>query len=131
MENLKKCSILVSIDTRISFKYPYIFYFFVGKRIADYLIESADEESKNIFFNVLEKLYKEDHANILIFITHHTKSPWVLKKINDFLKNLFNKNAPAQLTRPELGFMMDFVSKIPALVMEQRNIQTERENYNR
>ncbi|MCP1773116.1 hypothetical protein J2T38_001964 [Neisseria perflava] len=26
---------------------------------------------------------------------------------------------------------MDFVSKIPALVMEQRNIQTERENYNR
>ncbi len=44
---------------------------------------------------------------------------------------LFNQNTPAKLTRIELGFMADFISKIPDLVLEQRNITKEREAYNK
>lgn len=128
--NLEKCSILKRSDEGISFKYPYIFYFFVGKKIADSLHDNNDD-TKEIFFRVLDKLYKEDNANILIFITHHTKNPWVLEEINKYLLSLFNQNEPAKLTRTELGFMSEFISKIPDLVIEQRNITNERDEYNK
>lgn len=128
--NLEKCSILKRFDEGISFKYPYIFYFFVGKKIADSLHDNNDD-TKEIFFRVLDKLYKEDNANILIFITHHTKNPWVLEEINKYLLSLFNQNEPAKLTRVELGFMSEFISKIPDLVIEQRNITNERDEYNK
>ena len=129
--NLEKCSILTKFDEKITFKYPYIFYFFVGKKIADSLHDNDEEDAKIIFFQILEKLYKEDNANILIFITHHTKNSWVLNEINNYLMGLFNQNTPAKLTRIELGFMADFISKIPDLVLEQRNITKEREAYNK
>lgn len=128
--NLEECSILKRSDEGISFKYPYIFYFFVGKKIADSLHDNNDD-TKEIFFKVLDKIYKEDNANILIFVTHHTKNPWVLEEINKYLLSLFNQNEPAKLTRAELGFMSEFISKIPDLVIEQRNITNERDEYNK
>lgn len=130
IDNLEKCSIITRNYGKTTFKYPYIFYFFVGKKIAESLHDNNEEDTKETFFQILEKLYKEDNANILIFITHHTKNSWVLNEINEYLMGLFSDNTPAQLTRTELGFMADFISKIPDLILEQRNITKEREEYN-
>jgi hypothetical protein len=75
-------------------------------------------------------MHREDYANILIFITHHTKDSWVLSEISKVLSGLFKDQQPASLCKEQLAFMEDFVKSIPNLVLEQREIQNERDLHN-
>ena len=79
---------------------------------------------------MLNSLHLESHANILIFLTHHTKNRSVLNQITAYLQQLFNEQIPAKLTREEVRFMMEFIQQIPDLVLEQRNVRDERNKYN-
>lgn len=122
-------SILTEKQGKIGFKYPYIYYFFAGKKFAEGYTEI--ELVQNKLESLLADLHREDYANILIFITHHTKDSWVLKKIKSVLSELFKDHSKATLTKEQLSFMDDFMKLIPDLVLEQREIQQERDDQNR
>lgn len=130
IDNLVSCSILLKKDDSISFKYPYIFYFFIGKKLADGLSENNATNIQQVFISLLESLHLESHANILIFLTHHTKSTSILNQINTYLGELFCDILPSRLTRDEVKFMTEFMQQIPDLVLEQRNTEQERKKYN-
>ncbi|MDP0286660.1 toll/interleukin-1 receptor domain-containing protein [Glaesserella parasuis] len=130
IENLTKCLILkITEEGFITFKYPYIYYFFVAKKIAESYTKDKDEFNAHVD-ELVENIYKEDFANILIFITHHTKDEWILDKIKFVLSNLFRNQKPSTLDKEQLGFMKEFITKIPDLVIEQREIKEERSKYN-
>ncbi len=130
IEKLEKHSILAHKGNRLGFKYPYIYYFFVAKKIAeDY--NSDDHSIKGCVSMLLENLHREDFANILIFITHHTKDSWVLSEIQGVLDNLFSESKKATLANNTLEFMTDFMNSIPKLVLEQREIVEERREHNK
>lgn len=129
VEKLVTHSLLSNNGTLIDFKYPYIYYFFVGKKIAEGYSE-LPEISKQVDL-LLENLHREDFANILIFITHHTKDTWVLAKIKEVLSSLFNEQDKATLAKDQLLFMDDFIKNIPNLVVEQREVQNVRDEHNR
>lgn len=88
VDSLIDCSILTTDQVEYKFKYPYIYYFFVGKKIAESYTESI--ETREATENLLKNLHKEDYANILVFVTHHTKNNWILNKIRSCLKDQFN-----------------------------------------
>lgn len=121
-------SILSSNGIEVGFKYPYIYYFFVGKKIAESYRDSESTQAK--VQDLLEKLHREDFANILIFITHHTKDSWVLHEIKSILTSLFIEQNEATLDKEQLSFMSDFMKGIPELIIEQREIQNERDKQN-
>ncbi|OWV28704.1 toll/interleukin-1 receptor domain-containing protein [Halomonas campaniensis] len=129
IKKLKNCSILMEKDLKVNFRYPYIYYFFVAKKIAEGY--SSSQEIKNDVELLLEKLHREDASNILIFITHHSKDAWVIDEIKKVLDFLFSENGKAELTKNQLSFMDDFIKQIPDLVIEQREIQNEREQHNK
>lgn len=53
------------------FGYIYILYFLAAKKIAEMIDK---EEGKRIVSSLFENLHVERNANILVFITHHTKN---------------------------------------------------------
>lgn len=122
-------SILHEKGVLTDFKYPYIYYFFVGKKIAESYSISGEVEGK--VQNLFDNLHREDFANILIFITHHTKDLWLIRKIETVLAELFEEQEQASLTKKQLSFMQDFIKLIPKLIMEQREIQKERHDHNK
>ncbi|MBK1851559.1 TIR domain-containing protein [Marinobacter sp. 1-4A] len=128
LDKLVSHSILSNNGIDISFKYPYIYYFFAGKKIAESYRDS--EEVRQQVENLLSKLHREDFANILIFITHHTKDSWVLNEIKSVLRTLFDDHSEATLNKSQLSFMSDFMKAIPELILEQREIQKERDAHN-
>jgi hypothetical protein len=128
IEKLVNHSILQVNNLKTGFKYPYIYYFFAGKKIAESYRDSSEVRKK--VEDLLASLHREDFANILIFITHHTKDSWVLSKINNVLASLFEDYKAASLEKSQLVFMEDFMKKIPDLVIEQREIQKERDSHN-
>ncbi len=129
IHKLKEAYILKEQESLLSFKYPYIFYFFIAKKVADdfHNIAQIDEEVDYL----LENLHREDFANILIFITHHSKEQWITDKIKRVMDDLFSDNESATLKREDLVFIESILNEIPELVIEQRNTIEEREKYNK
>ena len=126
---LIKHSILYSDNNLISFKYPYLYYFFVGKKIAEGF--NSCDNIKDKIDELLNNSHREDYANILIFITHHTKDSYIFEKLKQFLIDQFHDQKEATLSKDELSFMDDFVRSIPKLVLEQKEIQSERKRTNK
>jgi len=128
ISKLSDHSILQSKDFRTGFKYPYIYYFFVGKKISESYSENTDVRVQVDF--LLENLHREDYANILIFVAHHTKESWVISRLQDVLSELFSEYPSATLDKEQLSFMDDFMKQIPEIILEQREVQKERDRHN-
>lgn len=128
ISKLSNHSILQVKDFRTGFKYPYIYYFFVGKKISESYLENTDIQGKVNY--LLDNLHREDFANILIFVVHHTKDGWVINLLQNVLSELFNEHPSATLDKEQLSFMDDFMKQIPELILEQREVQKERDAYN-
>jgi hypothetical protein len=121
--------ILSRTDEKTHFKYPYIYYFFTAKKFADSFTQS-DMIKKEISL-LLESIHREDFANIIIFITHHTKEKWILDEIQMSLMELFDSHSEATLEQKTLEFMEHFIKEIPELVIEQRVVAKERLSHNK
>ncbi|MHB8390159.1 MAG: TIR domain-containing protein [Acidobacteriaceae bacterium] len=121
--------ILLQRNGRLGFKYRYIYYFYAAKRLAENLIRS--DASREKIRLLLLNLHKEDCANIIIFLTHHTKDPWVLDEIQLCMMELFNDCREAALESKDLEFMKEFLDSIPKIVIEQREIEEERKKQSR
>lgn len=124
---LLDCSILTFSDDKYKFKYPYIYYFFAAKYISENY--SKQESVRESFSYLLENLHKEDCANIIIFITHHTKDDWILDEIQICMMELFDDHLPETLTKDNLEFMSSLIEDIPELVLEKRKVENERKKH--
>ena len=109
----------------LSFKYRYFFYFFSGKYLADGLIGGSIEKEE--ITNLIKTLHREESSNILIYITHHSKQPWVIEEIQISLLELFEAEEPATLSPESLSYIKDFVESLPDIVIEQRDLHNERQ----
>ena len=69
--NLLNSMVIKEDSGSFCFGYKYILYFLAAKKIAE-MIEQP--EGQAIVKKLYDNLHKEENANILVFITHHTKN---------------------------------------------------------
>ena len=67
--HLVDSNILENHTGKYFFKYNYIFYFFVGRYLANHI---TDSKCREIVSKMCKRLHREEFANIIMFITHHT-----------------------------------------------------------
>jgi len=123
LENLMGAEILSCDIFGTFFKYKYTYYFYVAK----YLAENIRQEStRDLIKSILEYSHREENANILVFITHHTKDSFVLDEIQYAMIELFGDFKPATLNPEETAFMRDIINEIPKLVIQNKDHGKER-----
>ncbi len=93
--------ILVDSFNNYSFRYNYLYYFFVAKYLAEHI---EDREIKNIIEKIMQNLHIDENAYIAIFITHHSKNIQILDEIGLNALIFFDKYKPATLTKDEVKF---------------------------
>lgn len=116
--------ILKSMNNKIEFGYKYIFYFYVAKYLADHL---NSKNCKSIIENLCEKIHTEKNANILIFLVHHSKDQNIIDDILLCTSLIFDDVKEATLDADDTSFLIEFIESIPELVIEQRNVEEERQ----
>jgi hypothetical protein len=89
LRELLEAGFLVKMDDEISFKYPYLYYYFLGLYLADRIHE---QNIKDVIKNLCDDLHLRENANILLFTSHHTKSPIIYERISSALESCFDKN---------------------------------------
>ena len=94
---------IITIDSfrNYSFRYPYLYYFFVAKYLAEHL------DNKNIqdeLAHVVNNLHIDENAYIAVFIAHHSKDIKILDEIELNAMCLFDKYEPVTLNKDEVQF---------------------------
>jgi hypothetical protein len=124
-DKLLKSKVIKNEHGEYQFGYIYILYFLSAKKIAEIIDR---DEGKKIVSSLLDNLHTERHANILVFITHHTKSEkFILEAILSAMLP-FDGISPISLEKNCLynKLLKDIVKEIKNDVIEMRDPTLER-----
>jgi len=127
---LENVRLIISVDSfnNYSFRYPYLYYFFTAKYLAEHGEDSkVDEEIEKIMNN----LHVEENAYIAIFVAHHSKNVKILEKIKHNASCLFDKCKSATLTKDEVKFFDEQEDIIIKAVLPPANTPPEKERMER
>ncbi|MEH2358237.1 STAND family AAA ATPase [Nostoc sp.] len=124
IRNLVSSFILQRSETGLKFRYRYLFYFFAAKKLADSL--HRGEEAKKRIKHLVNTIHLEKASNIVLFLTHHSKDPWILDEILLSVMDIFYDEKEVTLEASSLSFLQNFVQEIPDLVLENRDARQER-----
>lgn len=127
---LKNIRQIVSEDSfnNYSFQYPYLYYFFVAKYLAEHI---EDSEIKKEIKEIMNNLHVNENAYIAIFIAHHSRNISILEGLKANAVCLFNKCKPATLTKDEVEFFDEQSDIIVKAVLPPANETPEKERVNR
>ncbi len=125
IDKLKKGKLL-SIDNsgQYCFKYEYIYYYFVSKYLAENI---SDKKIKCTITHLCSKLHNKDYANIMVFVSHHSKEDSVLDEIILTALSLYENEPPASLNKESVSFIQDVIESFKTPQLESANYKEERE----
>lgn len=126
LNKLLDTGILLFKDEKYSFFYKYIYYFYIAKYLAEHIHE---DDIKSIIAELCEELYIEENANILIFLTHHSKNESIIDEIYLQVSEIFGDVEVAKLDSEDTKCLQEFIDLIPEKVYEQRDVTKERKEY--
>lgn len=93
---LTENSILEQDGSDIYFKYDYIYYYFIASSLRD---EISDLETREIISRLSKTLHEDSSANILLFLTHLTKDPFIVGQMISAAAVVFPNTKRATLSR--------------------------------
>ncbi len=120
---LRRAKILKNECGSYSFNHNYSYYFFVAKYLSDNL---DNPEIKQEIVAITEKLYRSEHANILIFLVHHSKNKDIINRIMQEAKKLFYEIVPYTLSREDMGKINDLINEEITLSIVDSNPSVNR-----
>ncbi len=126
IKNLISTDILEEIDGVYNFKFSYIFNYFAAKYLADKL---SNPDIRIIITNMCERMYYMEFADILLFLTHHSKDQFILDEILKRAKSLFNLYSPVTLEN-DIVSLNKLLGTIPKRVLGKVDVDENRNNEN-
>lgn len=115
-------NILKFDDEYYSFSYKYIYYFLIAQKI------STDIESyQELIYDLCNNIHLEINANILIFLSHHSKAQILIDNIVFTSEIPFEKASPLTLNKDDefVKFITEFTNEIKDEIIEDRNPKEE------
>jgi hypothetical protein len=127
---LKNLIQILSVDSlnNYSFRYLYLYYFFIAKYIAEHI---KDKEIKEEMDRIMQNLHVDENAYIAVFIVHHTRNTKILDEIELNAICLFDKYKPSALSKGEVEFFDNKADIIVQSILPNAGTMPERERVNR
>lgn len=115
---------LLSINHTIHVKEKYVYYFFVAKYLADNI--NNDKKVKEIISKMSIRIFRDDYANIILFITHLSKDKFIIDELIKNANSIFCDVEPAKL-EDDIKAINSLVESIPKQVLELVDVDFKRE----
>lgn len=114
--SLIKAKIIKRINGVIKFRYKYLFYYFIAKYFANNI---SLKQTKDIISMLCDKLHVEEFANIIMFLTHLSKDPFVFKEVLARAQSIFGDLQPIKLEN-DIDTVNRLMKEIPILIIEDK-----------
>jgi len=123
VKRLLAASVLEENGNSFKFKYKYIYYFFMAKHLSDNI---ADKGTKQIISAMCKRLHQEEFANVIVFLIHHSKDPFIIDEITTNAQAVFSEVAPVRFD-DDIKNVSALADKMQKLVLESKNTDAVRE----
>jgi hypothetical protein len=120
-ETLKETKLLI-FNNNVSTSQNYIYYFFVAKYIANHIEE---EHIKDVVRKLCERIFKEEYANIIMFVSHLSKNKWIIDSLLNNAKRIF-PNSPICKLEQDIKPLNDLMSDLTSRVIGFIDVDAER-----
>jgi len=130
MRNLIEAKLIKFDNGYYSFMHNYIFYFFIAKYLSDNMGKRRKKEQiGEIIDSLIERLYRPQFANIIIFLIHHSKTSAedIIDKIIKEAKKLFANTELSILSKNELANINNLITQEIKVILEDKNPQDFRD----
>ena len=115
--------VLVLVNDQWMFKYSYLFNYFVASYMRDHIGESPVRKTLR---TMARNLHIESHANILLFLAHLSRAPYVIEHLLAAGRELYPEYLAAEL-RDDIGFLAPGWSTLPEAVYQEDDPKKNRE----
>lgn len=124
MSTLDKSCLLCFENNRVFVNEKYVYYFFVAKFISNEI--GNKEEIKSVVSKMCQRVFRDEYASILMFITHLSKDSFI---ITELIKNAdiqFSSFEPTKL-QTDVKHINELVKSMPSQVIEMVDVDHLRE----
>lgn len=123
LKRLMDSSIIERRNDSYKFKYSYIYYYFVAKYLS---VNITELEIKNEVSEMCSNVHIEEQANILMFLTHLSKDPFILFEIHKQAQRIFGEFEPTTLENDILA-LNNLAIELPKIVYHNIEVKKHRE----
>ena len=125
IEELLDSDIIVHVDDCYQFKYAYTYYYFVARYYRDNLHEKhVQDKIRELSAGTL----KEEQSNILLFLTHLSKDPFIINSILARSRTVFASSLPLKFEE-DVAFLNSLYAQVPKTVLLEKDAKTSKEEY--
>lgn len=121
--DLCDAALLENVCDHFRVKYKYVYYYFV----ADYLANNINNtEKRDLIVELCKESYVEENANIILFLTHHSKDPLILESLVKNAINLFKQISPIKFNN-DIKPINELLKRLPEIAYKEIKITKYRE----
>lgn len=122
LNNLCKADLIEENYGSYSFKHRFVYYFFAARYLA---MKIHEPHIRSRVTDLICRLYHEEFANIVLFLTHHSKNTTIFTEIQEQAKNMFPEVEPIRL-ESDTKHIDALIDEIPKRVLESQDIREYR-----
>lgn len=107
VNDLISANILKQTDDYLEFRYPCIYYYFVGRALNTRLQQPiAEKHTKEIVSGLADDIDSEENECIILFLSYLSENPYIREVLLYKAKQMFSESPPADLDTD-----LDFINK--------------------
>jgi hypothetical protein len=106
--------VLCKDGNTVSFRYPAVYYYFVGRYFRDHITEEMIRDHISL---MSRRLHHTESANVLMFLCYLSRDPFILTSILEASRNFFSFYPECDLAE-DTEFLKDLITDIPQLVLD-------------
>jgi len=122
LDQLLKRRILEEREGRLTFKYRYIYYYFVASYLRDHITEPS---TRNVVSGLAQRVYVEENANILLFLAHLSRDPFIIDEMLREAGRVYDAWPQAKLEE-DAAFVADLMTSQIKLEYVEKDTETAR-----
>jgi predicted MPP superfamily phosphohydrolase len=116
--------VLAIQNGKTSFRYPYIFYYFLGRYFRDHL---SEDEIRNHINAMSHRLHHEESANVLMFLSYLSKDPIILSSIIKSSQELFSTYEECDVEKHTV-FLQNLIEDLPKLIIDGESAEARKKD---
>ncbi|MGM0577136.1 MAG: hypothetical protein ACQEXJ_15530 [Myxococcota bacterium] len=122
-DELVASGILSARRRGVGFRYRYLYYYFLARYLADHLTEESIRASVR---RLSRQLYHEESANVMVFLCHLSKDPFILQTVLGASRTLFEELEACDLL-VHTRFLDELAGRLPEWRLDNRSPERRRE----
>lgn len=115
---------LFDVNSYVSVDYKFVYYYFVAKYMTNNI---SKQETKVIISKMVKRLYREEFSNIILFLAHLSKDPFIVGELIANAKTIFMESDIAKLDS-DVDNINALIKELPKQIIENIDIHQHRED---